>query len=416
MKKKFLLCVFAIFLILALVGCGVTPNQPPIASFTANPTSGVAPLEVSFNASGSSDPDGNIVSYEWDFEDGDTGSGEIINHTFSSTGSYKVELTVTDNKGATDSTTKSIIVTESPNQPPIANFTANPTSGVVPLEVSFNASSSFDSDGFIVSYAWDFKDGNTGTGLTINHTFSSAGSYNVKLTVTDDEGATDSITKTITVTEAITFCEIGVPYIANDGLTVTLNNLVITEKVGSYQYTIDYTLTNNMPDKDIYEGAFKMYYKDQSDGLPQYGFFGKLFPGDTINKTYTFEELKSKLFDVLEYSSDNFFSPEPLVNSLKWEIVLPSPVISHHPIITSTPGAIAIVGVEYIYIIEATDPDGDILIYSLITAPTGMDINSNIVTWIPIEEQVGVGNFTVKVSDPSGLCVTQSFGIIVKAN
>src|SRR5665648_119868 len=175
-------------------------NQSPIASFTATPTSGVAPLAVSFNASSSSDSDGSIVSYTWDFKDGNTGNGQTINHTFSSTGSYNVMLTVLDNEGATDTTTKNITITETlSNQSPIASFTATPTSGVAPLAVSFNASSSSDSDGSITSYAWDFKDGYTGNGVTVNHTFNSTGSYNVELTVTDNEGASDSTTKTITV-------------------------------------------------------------------------------------------------------------------------------------------------------------------------------------------------------------------------
>jgi len=331
LKRKYFLVGLFLMLVMFLVGCngngGSTPpitlNQSPTASFTANPTSGVVPLEVAFNASSSSDTEGSIIIYAWDFKDGDTGNGEAINHTFSSIGSYNVELIVTDNEGATDSTTKNVTVTETTNQSPTASFTANPTSGVAPLAVSFNASSSSDSDGSITSYAWDFKDGNTGTGETINHTFSSTGSYNVKLTVTDNKGAIGSTTKTITVTKPITFCQIGVSYIADDGLTVVLNSLIITEKIGSYQYTIDYTLTNNTPDKAIDEGAFKMYYKNESSGLPQYGFFGELFPGDTKNRTYTFEELKSKPFDVLEYSSDNFFSSEPLVNSLKWEVYTP---------------------------------------------------------------------------------------------
>jgi len=85
------------------------------------------------------------------------------------------------------------------NQSPTASFTANPTSGVAPLQVFFNASNSYDSDGTIISYAWDFKDGNIGSGETLNHIFSSIGSYNVLLTLTDDDGATDSTIKTITV-------------------------------------------------------------------------------------------------------------------------------------------------------------------------------------------------------------------------
>jgi len=209
LKRKYFLVGLFLMLVMFLVGCngngGSTPpitlNQSPAASFTADPTSGVAPLEVSFNGSNSSDSDGSITSYAWDFKDGETGNGEIISHTFSSIGSYNVELTVTDDKGATDSITKIINVTETLNQSPTASFTANPTSGVVPLEVAFNASSSSDSDGSIIIYTWNFKDGDTGTGETINHTFSTTGSYNVELAVTDDKGATDSTTKIVNVTE-----------------------------------------------------------------------------------------------------------------------------------------------------------------------------------------------------------------------
>lgn len=201
MEKKILLSVFAISLILVLASCGVVPNQSPIASFIASPTSGVVPLEVFFNASNSYDPDGTIISYTWDFKDGSTGNGQTISHTFTSNGSYNVKLTVADDEGVTDSTTKLITVTEPPNQSPIASFTASPDSGVVPLEVSFDASGSYDPDGNIVSYAWDFKDGDTGSGEIVNHTFSSIGDYDVKLTITDNEGATDSTTNTIIIKE-----------------------------------------------------------------------------------------------------------------------------------------------------------------------------------------------------------------------
>ena len=119
MKRKYLLVILFLILAIFLSGCnggeGTTPpissNQSPIANFTANPTSGVAPLEVSFDALNSSDSDGTIVSYAWDFKDGSTGNGVTINHTFSSIGNYNVKLTVTDDKGSTDSTTKTIIVT-----------------------------------------------------------------------------------------------------------------------------------------------------------------------------------------------------------------------------------------------------------------------------------------------------------------
>ncbi|MEO1652179.1 MAG: PKD domain-containing protein, partial [Bacteroidota bacterium] len=74
-------------------------NQNPVASFTASPMSGRAPLTVNFDASGSSDPDGNIVDYSWDFEDGNTASGINASNTFAA-GTYNVTLTLTDDQGA----------------------------------------------------------------------------------------------------------------------------------------------------------------------------------------------------------------------------------------------------------------------------------------------------------------------------
>jgi PKD repeat protein len=210
MIKKYLFLILFLILAIFIVGCnggeGTTPpvgpvigNQSPTASFTADPTSGVAPLEVAFNASSSSDSDGTIVSYVWDFKDGNAGNGETINHTFSSIGSCNVLLTVTDDKGATGSTTKIVNVTETLNQSPTASFTANPTSGVIPLVVSFNASNSSDSDGTIILYTWNFGDGSNGSGVITSHIYENAGNYTVQLTVSDNDSASDSITMDIEV-------------------------------------------------------------------------------------------------------------------------------------------------------------------------------------------------------------------------
>jgi len=85
-------------------------NSRPIASFTATPQSGDAPLTVAFDASASSDPDGNVVRYDWDFADGETGSGRTVDHTYQAQGSYVAVLTVTDNDGATRTATRTISV------------------------------------------------------------------------------------------------------------------------------------------------------------------------------------------------------------------------------------------------------------------------------------------------------------------
>lgn len=113
MRKGRVAILFSLTLLLALLlsGCGPT-NQPPNANFSANPTSGEAPLEVSFDASGSSDSDGSIISYSWDFGDGSSGSGETVTNTYDSEGNYTVELEVTDNDGDSANTQKTIEVVD----------------------------------------------------------------------------------------------------------------------------------------------------------------------------------------------------------------------------------------------------------------------------------------------------------------
>jgi PKD repeat protein len=177
-------------------------NQQPTASFTASPTSGDAPLLVSFDGSGSSDPDGNIATYAWDFSDGAGANGVSPSHTYNSAGDYTVTLTVTDNDGATDNASTLIQVTSAPipNQAPTASFTSSPTSGDAPLLVSFDGSGSSDPDGNIATYAWNFGDGTSGTGVACGHTYNNSGNYTVSLTVTDDDGATDSSSNLIQVT------------------------------------------------------------------------------------------------------------------------------------------------------------------------------------------------------------------------
>jgi len=176
-------------------------SNPPVASFTASPISGQAPLAVSFNASGSSDSDGSITSYAWTFGDGGSSLGVTPSHTYNTAGTYTAQLTVTDDDGATDTATHTIQVSSTPiaNNPPVASFTASPTSGQEPLAVSFNASGSSDPDGSITSYAWTFGDGGSSSGVTASHTYNIAGTYIARLAVTDDDGATDTTTRQIEV-------------------------------------------------------------------------------------------------------------------------------------------------------------------------------------------------------------------------
>ena len=165
-------------------------NAPPVAAFT----SACSGLSCSFNASGSSDPDGTIASYAWNFGDGTTGSGATASHIFAVGGTYTVTLTVTDNAAATGQRVSTVTVT-APNAPPVASF----TSACSAPTCSFNASGSSDPDGTIASYAWTFGDGTSASGATASHTYAAGGTYTVTLTVTDNAAATSTQTQSVTV-------------------------------------------------------------------------------------------------------------------------------------------------------------------------------------------------------------------------
>ncbi|SDP38072.1 PKD repeat-containing protein [Pedococcus dokdonensis] len=171
----------------------VTTNQPPVSSFTTSSTF----LALSVNGSGSSDADGTIASYSWNWGDGTAaGSGATATHTYAAAGAYTVALTVTDDRGATTTSSQVISVVEPPNQAPTASFTSTKDL----LALSVNGSGSSDPDGTIASYSWNWGDGTAaGSGATATHTYAAAGTYTVELTVTDDDGATNTSSASVTV-------------------------------------------------------------------------------------------------------------------------------------------------------------------------------------------------------------------------
>ncbi|WP_455219768.1 PKD domain-containing protein [Kaarinaea lacus] len=175
-------------------------NVPPVAAISG-PSNGTEGVAVTFNGTGSADSDGTIATYEWDFGDSSAGSGPTVSHTYAA-GAYTVTLTVTDNDGATDQATLNITIVPATNpQPPVADA-GGPYNGTVDVAVQFDGTGSTDTDGSIVSYAWDFGDGNSGTGVGPVHIYTTAGTYDVTLTVTDDSGDTGNSQTTAVIVAA----------------------------------------------------------------------------------------------------------------------------------------------------------------------------------------------------------------------
>lgn len=167
-----------------LGGGGGDPTDP-VAAFTANCST--TDPSCSFDASASKDPDGSISSYSWKFGDNQTGTGATPSHTYSTAGTYTVELTVTDNSGKTDTETKQVTAGKPPTtgQPPKASFTVF----CQWAKCDFNGTGSTDPDNDIASYAWAFGGGQTGTGATTSHTYPNRQTnYSAQLKVTDRAG------------------------------------------------------------------------------------------------------------------------------------------------------------------------------------------------------------------------------------
>jgi len=254
---------------------------------TGGPYTGSSGEQLRFDGRNSSSPDGNIVSYVWEFGDGNTGTGSRPYHTYESAGTYALNLTIYNNLGGSDSDTTTVTITEDTTAPSITVYQrgsadssstlftfsayvtdnvavnkvwieywyignsvkmianmentvgtlykkvittqsttdkvycviyANDTSGnsadtknphadvggtytgyQVLEEITFDASDSYDLDGNITTYSWNFGDGTTGTGETITHTYHANDQYTVTLTVTDEDIKTDTDSVSISI-------------------------------------------------------------------------------------------------------------------------------------------------------------------------------------------------------------------------
>jgi PKD repeat protein len=178
-------------------GTVTVTDEPPLAAFAAGVATPEAGQSVAFDGSSSSDSDGSVVAYAWNFGDGHTASGRSPTHAFAQPGTYTVTLTVTDSDGQRASASEPVTVVAGPS----ARFTPTAVQALEGTSIGFDATGSIGggSGGAITGYAWSFGDGTTGTGATPSHIYAAAGSYRIKLTVTDATGVASSTTKALTV-------------------------------------------------------------------------------------------------------------------------------------------------------------------------------------------------------------------------
>jgi len=191
------------------------PNEPPVAYAGVEPYEGYVGDTFYFYDDGSYDPDGIVVSWAWDFdEDGSygdaypAGTDQYPEYIFMTPGLHCVDLMVTDDDGATDTLDEVVCVNvlEVPNVPPVAIADVDPDYGYIGDKFYFDGSSSYDTDGFIVSWEWDFDgDGifgdpyDGGTDEMPEYIFDEADEYCIDLMVTDDDGATDTLDELICI-------------------------------------------------------------------------------------------------------------------------------------------------------------------------------------------------------------------------
>lgn len=333
--------------------------QAPVASFTYSPIYPISNETVTFNASSSYDPDGTIVSYDWDFGDGTNGTAMITTHNYTSAGTYNVTLTVTDNDGLTNSTIASLIV-----------------NGNKLIWFLFR-----DADGYPIA--------------------------GVAVTIYSDNSTTDP-NQTYTPIPS-QYVEDRVAKVSQNPFYSDLSGMagadIRNEQPSGVKYSESYVYLNfTFPGGSTVNWPFNATGEGVSDGVNVTDPFGKIKPGAIVTSTTSPTGFALNL-------------KEQTLTKSEYAVVQLVPPVNMPPSITSTPVTTATEEVLYTYDVEATDPDpGDVLTYSLDTAPSGMTIDptTGLISWTPTNEQAAqTVDVIVRVTDSAGAFNTQPYSIYV---
>jgi PKD repeat protein len=246
-------------------------NRAPVANASAAVLQAYTYVDISFNGVRSFDPDGKIT-LKWDFGDGATSIDPKPIHNWTDNGVYNITLKVTDDDGATNSTTLKMTILD---QAPTASFTANLYRGNVTTPFQFKAAGN-DRDGTIAKWVWDFGDGNKSSEQNPMHHYGNDGSYNVSFYVEDDDGTHSSVLNrtviidnlppvvnfTVSTLTAFTYEDIIFKDLSTDldGRIVTLN-----WDLGDGKMFKDPTLTHQYKENGVF--TVKLTVQDDDDAL-----------------------------------------------------------------------------------------------------------------------------------------------------
>ena len=259
------------------------PNEAPVAIAEADVTTGIAPLRINFDGSSSTDPNSDTLTHSWDFGTGDSVVGTTAAYTFTEVGEYTVTLTVSDGKKSSVATLQ-VTVTDGT---PVAQFTTDNAAGVAPLTINMDASSSLNPADGPLTYAWDFGDGTSATGVTTQKTYDTAGVFDITLTVTNSLNKFSQAVKQITVTTSGGPCDFGTP-LADALPTIENRSYNHVHVLGGAanilanmsNLTVNWNLTNN--------GLYQLSIQT-TDGVPNW------YNDLRANATHTFGEASPEI-------------------------------------------------------------------------------------------------------------------------
>ncbi len=269
-------------------------NSAPTVTATRTPSGNVATgTDVAFTATGT-DLDGDTLTYSWDFGDSTpVSTTQNPSHTYATAGTFAAKVTVSDGKGGTGNTTLNVVVTAA-NQAPTVTASRTPAGdGNVTTAYQFAAVGS-DPDGDTLTYAWDFGDSGTAATQNATHTYTTAGAYNVKVTVSDGKGGT--ATATVLTTVYGTACtpgvyrddfngnDLGAPWsVVRRDATLVVNNGAVTIPTAAGDLYQTANSAKNVVVRPAPAGAFTFTTKLNHKGTAQYQQGGIIVYGDDDN-------------------------------------------------------------------------------------------------------------------------------------